>query len=84
MLTYYFRPKEPSEVFLVSPPAVVFTDYKIGQVYEVRAVLVNNMQRLIIIHTLYSDGLITIYISNYTKKTMLKEKVDLSRLLHMV
>ncbi|WAQ94358.1 DLEC1-like protein, partial [Mya arenaria] len=28
------EPKEPSQVFLVSPPAVVFSDYKVGQVYE--------------------------------------------------
>ncbi|XP_053374594.1 deleted in lung and esophageal cancer protein 1-like isoform X2 [Mercenaria mercenaria] len=33
--------KEPSEVFLVSPPAVVFTDYKIGQVYELTLTLKN-------------------------------------------
>ncbi|XP_060555800.1 deleted in lung and esophageal cancer protein 1-like isoform X2 [Ruditapes philippinarum] len=35
------EPKEPSQVFLVSPPAVVFTDYKIGQVYELTLTLKN-------------------------------------------
>ncbi|KAL4222937.1 Deleted in lung and esophageal cancer protein 1 [Mactra antiquata] len=33
--------KEPSQVFLVSPPAVVFSDYKIGQVYELTLTLKN-------------------------------------------
>jgi hypothetical protein len=31
----YCRVAEPSVVFLVSPPIVRFTDYKVGQVYEV-------------------------------------------------
>ena len=31
-----FRSEEHSQVFLVSPPEVVFSEYKIGQVYEVR------------------------------------------------
>ncbi|XP_052246606.1 deleted in lung and esophageal cancer protein 1-like isoform X3 [Dreissena polymorpha] len=35
------EPKEPSQVFLVSPPAVVFTNYKIGQVYELTLTLKN-------------------------------------------
>ncbi|XP_052802383.1 deleted in lung and esophageal cancer protein 1-like isoform X2 [Mya arenaria] len=35
------EPKEPSQVFLVSPPAVVFSDYKVGQVYELTLTLKN-------------------------------------------
>ena len=31
-----FRSGEHSQVFLVSPPEVVFSEYKVGQVYEVR------------------------------------------------
>ena len=31
-----FRSDEHSQVFLVSPPEVVFSEYKVGQVYEVR------------------------------------------------
>lgn len=32
------RLPEPSVVFLVSPPIVRFTDYKVGQVYEVSVI----------------------------------------------
>lgn len=35
------EPKEPSQTFLVSPPTVTFTDYKIGQVYELTLTLKN-------------------------------------------
>ncbi|XP_021361346.1 deleted in lung and esophageal cancer protein 1-like isoform X1 [Mizuhopecten yessoensis] len=35
------RPKEPSVVFLVSPPIVKFSDYKVGQVYELTLELKN-------------------------------------------
>ncbi|XP_033743778.1 deleted in lung and esophageal cancer protein 1-like isoform X2 [Pecten maximus] len=35
------KPKEPSVVFLVSPPIVKFSDYKVGQVYELTLELKN-------------------------------------------
>ena len=38
---YCFSPKEPSVIYLASPEIVKFTDYKVGQVYELALELKN-------------------------------------------